>query len=239
LRSRRPDVSMMAKKDKNKKDEGGGKGKKQAPGAMPEGEKAPKMKKENTDVTGADPKEIIVNLKEKMSKTVENTREALGAIRSGRPSPKIFDKVMVDSYGAPTPLPNIATVNVRSASTIEITPFDPSTLKDIEKGIMSADMNLTPNSDGTVIRINIPSLTTETRAQFAKQASAVGEDGKVALRNIRRTGVDAVKKLEKGQTAIGEDESKSLQDEVQKLTDKCTKELDDLVKVKEKELSSV
>ena len=238
---RRSSVALDAKA-KNKK---GGKGEakagkdKQAPGAMPAGEKAPKMKKENTDVTGEDPQEIIANVKDKMGKTVENTREALGAIRTGRPSPKMFDKVMVSAYDAETPLPQLATVSIQSASSVMISPFDPSTLGDIEKGILKSELNLTPSNDGATIRINIPPLTTETRAQFAKQASSVAEDGKVALRNIRRTGVDAIRKLEKGSSPISEDESKALQDQVQKLTDKCSTELSDLAKAKEKELNTV
>ncbi|MGB1601588.1 MAG: ribosome recycling factor [Promethearchaeia archaeon] len=197
------------------------------------------MKKENTDVTGEDPQEIIANVKDKMSKTVENTREALGAIRTGRPSPKMFDKVMVSAYDAETPLPQLATVSIQSASSVMISPFDPSTLGDIEKGILKSELNLTPSNDGATIRINIPPLTTETRAQFAKQANSVAEDGKVALRNIRRTGVDAIRKLEKGSSPISEDESKALQDQVQKLTDKCSTELSDLAKAKEKELNTV
>ena len=238
---RRSSVALDAKA-KNKK---GGKGEakagkdKQAPGAMPAGEKAPKMKKENTDVTGEDPQEIIANVKDKMGKTVENTREALGAIRTGRPSPKMFDKVMVSAYDAETPLPQLATVSIQSASSVMISPFDPSTLGDIEKGILKSELNLTPSNDGATIRINIPPLTTETRAQFAKQASSVAEDGKVALRNIRRTGVEAIRKLEKGSSPISEDESKALQDQVQKLTDKCSTELSDLAKAKEKELNTV
>jgi len=230
-------VSMMAKGKKG----GGGKEKKEkvAPGAAPAGEKAPKMKQENADIAGVDRKEIMKNLDEKFSKTVENTREALGAIRTGRPSPKLFDKVMVSAYGSESPLPQVASVGIKSASTIEINPFDKSTLKDIEKAIMSSDLNLTPSNDGNLIRINIPPLTTESRVQYAKQASALAEDGKVALRNIRRNALEAVKKLEKGDSPISEDESKQLQDEVQKKMDKCVKELDDLAKAKEKELNTV
>jgi len=238
-------VVMMASKDKNKKDKKDGKpgksGGKMAPGAVaPEDDDEERvvMKKVDTDVKGATTKEILALVKEKMAKTVENTRDALGAVRTGRPSPNLLDKVMVDYYGAPTPLPQVAAVQVQSASMITVDPFDKSALKDVERAIVSSDLGLNPSNDGSLIRINIPPLNAETRLKYAKQAKALGEEGKVALRNIRRTGVDAVKKLEKD-SGLGEDESKSGQDQVQQTTDKSAKEIDKLAEEKEKDLMKV
>ncbi|EKX50618.1 hypothetical protein GUITHDRAFT_157295 [Guillardia theta CCMP2712] len=181
---------------------------------------------------------IINGVKEKMKKTVENTREALATIRTGRPSPNIFDKVLVDYYDVPTPLPQIASIQIQSASMISIDPFEKSALKNIEKAIMASDLGLNPNNDGAIIRISIPPLTAETRQNYVKQAKNVAEEGKVALRNIRRTGVDAVKKLEKD-SVVSEDQSKSTQDDIQKLTDSSSKEIDNLCAAKEKDLSTV
>jgi len=224
---------MMAKAKK------GGKGKKGGGGGGGDSQvETIVVKKVDTAVNGADTKTVVKNVKEKMSKTVENTREALGAIRTGRPSPNIFDKVMVEYYGAETPLPQVATVQIQSASMISIEPYEASSLKDVERAILASDLGLTPNNDGTVIRINIPALTAETRQQYLKQAKALAEDGKVALRNIRRTGVDAVKKLEKD-AGLSEDESKGTQDDIQKMTDANVKAIDGLCEAKEKELSKV
>jgi len=231
---------MMSKKEKDSK---GAKQKKGSKGDtvevdFPAAERGAKLGKIDTDVKGADPKAILKSVDDKMKKTLESTKGALAAIRTGRPSPNILDKVMVPSYGSESPLPQLASVQVSSATTIVVEPFDKSVLKDIEKALLASDLGMTPNSDGSVIRLNVPSLTTETRQKYLKQAKTVTEDGKVALRNIRRTGVDAVKKLEKDKT-VSEDTSSDTQDQIQKLTDRFTKDLDALCEAKEKELAKV
>lgn len=140
--------------------------------------------------------------------------------------------------GAETPLNQMATISVPSAQQLTVDPYDKSMCGDIEKAIIHSGLGLTPNNDGTMIRINIPSLTEDRRKDMLKQCKAIGEEGKVAIRNIRRDGVDSVKKMEKAGD-IGEDESKDGQDTMQKLTDKKVKEIDDVVSEKEKEVMKV
>ena len=214
---------MMAKAKKGGgKKEGGGQG---GASADADGDDADFVKvKVDTDVKGTDPKTIIAQVVEKFEKTVESTKASLASIRTGRPSPNLLDRVLVDYYGTNTPVPNVATVNVVSATQITVEPFEADLLKEIEKAISMSDLGMTPNNDGKMIRLNVPPLNAETRQKYVKQAKASGEDGKVAARNVRRTGVDAIKKLEKDKK-IGEDESKGLQDDIQKKTDKAVKDV--------------
>jgi len=182
--------------------------------------------------------EITLESEERMAKSVESVRQNLSTIRTGRATVNILDRVKVSYYGVETPLNQMATINVPSAQQLSVEPYDKSTLGDVEKAITEADLGLTPNNDGTLIRINIPTLTEDRRKDMLKQCKAIGEEGKVAIRNIRRDGVDRVKKLEKA-GEIGEDEMKDGEDEMQKLTDKKVKEIDELVGSKEKEVMTV
>merc|ERR1719223_1815972 len=179
--------------------------------------------------------EVEMETEERMGKSIENVKKNLLSIRTGRANPAILDLVQVSYYGAPTPLNQMATVSAPNAQQLVVDAYDKSVMGDIEKAIIESDLGLTPNNDGTVIRINIPQITEERRKELLKKCKAIGEDGKVA---VRRDGVDAVKKMEKA-SDIGEDESKGSQDEIQKLTDKSIKEIDSIVAKKEKDVSTV
>lgn len=183
-------------------------------------------------------KEITDEASERMSKSIESVKLSLTSIRTGRASASILDRVKVDYYGAMTPLNQLASISVPSAQQLSIDPFDKKSTGDIEKAIIEADIGLTPNNDGNIIRINIPPLTEDRRKDLLKQCKQIGEEGKVAIRNVRRDGVDTVKKFEKAGT-IGEDEMKDGLDVMQKMTDKCVKEIDDIVAKKEKEVMTV
>ena len=183
-------------------------------------------------------KEITDEASERMSKSIESVKLSLTSIRTGRASASILDRVKVDYYGAMTPLNQLASISVPSAQQLSIDPFDKKSTGDIEKAIIEADIGLTPNNDGNIIRINIPPLTEDRRKDLLKQCKQIGEEGKVAIRNVRRDGVDTVKKFEKAGT-IGEDEMKDGLDVMQKMTDKSVKEIDDIVAKKEKEVMTV
>ncbi len=182
--------------------------------------------------------EATLDAEEKMEKSVESVLSNMNSIRTGRASPAILDLVKADYYGVESPISQMATISVPSAQQLTVEPFDKSTIGDIERAIMEADIGLTPQNDGNVIRLNIPALTEDRRKEMMKQCKAIGEDGKVAIRNIRRKAVDAIKKLEKSGDA-SEDESKQTQDEIQKMTDAKVKEVDDIVTKKEKEVMTV
>jgi len=182
--------------------------------------------------------EVTLDSEERMLKSIESVVTNLATIRTGRANASILDRVKVDYYGAPTPLNQLASISVASAQQLTVQPYDKSSLKDIEKGIIESDLGITPSNDGTVIRLNIPALTEERRKDLLKQCKGLGEEGKVALRNIRRDGVEKLKKMEKA-SDISKDQSADGQDEMQKLIDKYTKEIDGLVAKKEKELMTV
>ncbi len=173
-----------------------------------------------------------------MQKAVEATQRSFNTIRTGRASTSLLDRVTVDYYGAPTPIKSLANVNTPDGSTIAIQPFDKTSLGAIEKAISLSDIGLTPNNDGTVIRLNIPPLTTERRKELAKQAGKYSEEGKVSIRNIRRDGIDEVKKQEKS-SDISEDEAKGLQEKIQKLTDKYIAKVEQVLAEKEKDIMTV
>jgi ribosome recycling factor len=175
---------------------------------------------------------------DRMSKTVDSVVQNLGSIRTGRASPAILDRVQAVYYGTPTPINQMASISVPSSQQLTIDPFDKKTLGDIERAIIEADLGLTPQNDGNIIRLNIPALTEDRRKEMMKQCKGIGEEGKVAIRNIRRSAVDAIKKLEKsGDISI--DESKDGQDSIQKTTDAKVKEIDNIVAKKEKEVMTV
>lgn len=182
--------------------------------------------------------ELFLFGEEKMEKAITQLKREFGTIRSGRANPLILDKVIVDYYGAPTPLRQMSQVTVQDGTTLVITPYDKTIMKDIEKAIIKAEIGITPNSDGLVIRLAFPPLTEERRKEITKDVKKVGEETKVALRNIRRDMVDDLKKLEKSEN-LPEDVVKDNQDEIQKLTDKYVKLVENLVDEKEKEVLTV
>lgn len=182
--------------------------------------------------------EIYMDTEDRMSKSIESVKKNLNTIRTGRANPNMLDRVTCDYYGVPTPLNQMSSISVPSSQQLQISPFDKSQLTNIQKAIVEADLGLSANNDGTVIRINIPELTEDRRKEMIKQCKSIGEEGKVAIRNVRRDGVDAIKKLEKAKT-VGEDEMLDGVEAIQKMTDKSTKEIDDIVSKKEKEVMTV
>ena len=181
----------------------------------------------------------IKNLgKEKMEKCLAQLKKDLATVRTGRANPLILDKILVDYYGAPTPLRQMAQVSVSEGTTLVITPFDKSIIKEIEKAIVKAELGIAPNSDGIAVRLAFPPFTEDRRKQLSKDVKAMGESAKVAIRNIRRDMTDDVKKLEKSEN-MPEDAVKDAQNEVQKLTDKYIGIIDEIVTEKEKEVMTV
>ena len=174
---------------------------------------------------------------DKMVKAVDHLAFDFSTIRAGRANPHVLDKIRVDYYGTPTPIQQVGNVTVPEPRMIQIAPWEKSLIKDIEKAIMTSDVGITPSNDGSVIRLVFPELTEERRKDLVKEVKKKGEEGKVAIRNIRRDGNDAFKKLAK--TEVSEDEIKQLEDELQKLTDKFVKEIDKLVDEKSKEIMTV
>ena len=180
----------------------------------------------------------LTEIKEHMQKTIDATQRSFNTIRTGRASTSLLDRITVDYYGTETPLKSLANISTPDATTITIQPYDRGSMADIEKAISMSDLGLTPNNDGQTIRLNIPPLTSERRQQLVKTAGKLAEEGKVGIRNIRRDAIDSVRKQEKN-SEISEDESRSLQDEIQKITDQYTKKIDDLLAVKEKDITTV
>lgn len=172
-----------------------------------------------------------------MTKSINSLNSELATIRAGRANPHVLDKLAVDYYGSPTPIQQVANVSVPEARMIQIQPWEKSLLKEIEKAILVSDIGINPTNDGTSIRLIFPELTEERRKELAKDVKKKGEGAKVAIRNIRRDGNDAFKKL-KG-SDISEDEIKDLEEQLQKLTDKYIKEIDVAVDVKTKEVMTV
>ncbi len=173
-----------------------------------------------------------------MQKTIDATQRAFNTIRTGRANASLLDKVMVEYYGTPTPLKSLANISTPDATTLMIQPYDKGSLGLIEKSISMSDVGLTPNNDGSVIRLNIPPLTSDRRKELVKLASKYAEEGKVAIRNIRRDALDSIRKEEKN-SEISEDESRDLQDELQKLTNKYTAKIEELLADKEKDITTV
>ena len=174
---------------------------------------------------------------EKMQKAYEFLAADFAAIRAGRANPHVLDKLRVDYYGTPTPIQQVGNVTVPEARIIQIAPWEKSLIKEIEKAIMTSDIGINPSNDGSVIRLVFPELTEDRRKDLVKEVKKKGEEGKVAIRNIRRDGNDAFKKLAK--TEVSEDEIKGLEDDLQKLTDKYVKDIDALIDSKSKEIMTV
>ena len=174
---------------------------------------------------------------DKMKKTIEFLETDFSSIRAGRANPHVLDKLRVDYYGTPTPIQQVGNVTVPEARIIQIAPWDKSLIKAIEKAILTSDLGLNPNNDGSVIRLIFPELTEERRKDLVKDVRKKAEEGKVAIRNIRRDGNDSLKKLAK--TEVSEDQIKELEDKLQKMTDKFIKNIDKLVEEKSKEILTV
>lgn len=183
-------------------------------------------------------KDTLASGEERMKKSIETMKREFASLRAGRATPNLLDKVMVDYYGTPTPVNQVAKVTVPEARMIIIQPWEKSVLHDIEKAIMKSDLGLSPNSDGTSIRLAIPQLTQERRQELVKTVNKKAEETKVALRNVRRDGNDAIKKMEKAKE-ITEDEAKKGQEDMQKLLDKYIKMVDTAKAAKEKEVMEV
>ncbi len=173
----------------------------------------------------------------KMQKTLESLGEELGAIRAGRANPNLLNKITVNYYGTPTPLQQVANISVPDARMIQIAPWEKSLIGDIEKAIQQSDLGINPTNDGAHIRLAFPELTEERRKDLVKDIKKRGENAKVALRNVRRDGNDAIKKL-KG-SEVSEDEIKDLEVELQKITDKFVKDVDKAIEVKSEEIMTV
>lgn len=182
--------------------------------------------------------ELFLFGEEKMEKAINQLKREFGTIRSGRANPMILDRVSVDYYGAPTPLRQMSQVNVQDGTTLVISPYDKSIMKEIEKAILKAEIGITPNSDGIVIRLAFPPLTEERRKEITKDVRKIGEESKVAVRNVRRDMVDELKKLEKSEN-LPEDVVKDNQNDIQKLTDKYVRIIENAVDEKEKEVLTV
>lgn len=180
----------------------------------------------------------LAEFEDHMQKTIEATQRSFNTIRTGRANPALLDRITIDYYGSETPLKSLANISVPDSSTILIQPYDRSSMSSIEKAISLSDIGLTPNNDGTNIRLNIPPLTTERRKELTKIAAKYAEEGKVAIRNVRRDAVDSVRKQEKA-SEISEDESRDLQDSIQKMTDKFVGKIDALLKEKEADIMTV
>ncbi|MDQ0059695.1 ribosome recycling factor [Paenibacillus harenae] len=183
------------------------------------------------------PLQIKKNAEERMEKAISALKRDLSSLRAGKASPALFDRIQVEYYGAMTPLNQLANINTPDSRTLLIQPWDKSSVAAIEKAIMKSDLGLTPSNDGTAIRISVPMLTEERRAELVKTSKKFGEEAKVAIRNIRRDANDSIKKLEKSD--ISEDESRGHQEDIQKATDKYIAEVDKVLVSKEKEIMEV
>lgn len=180
-------------------------------------------------------KEILDKTREQMAKSIEFTKGQLGKVRTGRANPSIVDTVSVDYYGAPTPLSQVASISAPDARTIVIQPWDRNSLTPIEKAIQQADLGFNPQNDGQIIRIPVPPLTEERRKEYVKLCKKFAEEGKVAIRNVRRDQMESLKKGEKNKE-FSEDDRKRGEDEIQKVTDEHIKKVDQIFAQKEKEL---
>jgi len=183
-------------------------------------------------------KDIYVSHEDKMKKALDALRRELGTLRAGRATPALLDKIIVDYYGTPTPINQVANISVPEPRMITIQAWEKTMIAQIEKAILKSDLGLTPNSDGVIIRLNIPQLTQQRRIELVKVVHKKAEENRIVIRNLRRDANDIVKKLEK-EKSISEDEAKKAQEDMQKLTDKYIKEVDTIMSAKEKEILEV
>ncbi len=178
------------------------------------------------------------SLKEKMEKTISVYSEKIAEVRAGRANPSILNKIKIDYYGTPTPINQVAGISVPEARLIVIQPWDASILKEIEKSILASDIGINPNNDGKVIRLAFPELNEERRKEIVKDVRKMAEDARVAIRSIRRDGMDIAKTQQKN-NEMTEDELKQAENEIQKMTDKSIEEIDTILENKEKEVMSI
>ena len=181
---------------------------------------------------------MLEQYEEKMEKSLDSLLGEFAGIRAGRANPHVLDKLRVDYYGQPTPLQQVANISVPEPRTLMIQPWEASLIKEIEKAILCSDLGITPNNDGKAVRLNFPELTEDRRKEMAKDVKKKGENAKVAIRNIRRDANDAIKKQNK-EGELSDDELKSLEEKVQKLTDKYVDKVDQAVEEKTKEILTV
>ena len=182
--------------------------------------------------------ELLQDARERMDKSVESIRHEFGSVRTGRASPALLDRIQVDYYGAQTPLKQLATISAPEARLLTVQPYDKSSIKGIEKAILESDVGLTPNNDGNLIRLGIPELTEERRRELVKVVHGITEEGRVAIRNIRRDVMHDLREL-KGEGEVGSDDEHRAEVELQKLTDEKVGELDSLMQGKEAEILEV
>ena len=182
--------------------------------------------------------ELLQDARERMSKSVESTRHEFGSVRTGRATPALLDRIMVEYYGANTPLKQLATINAPEARMLSVQPFDKSSIKAIEKAIMESDVGLTPNNDGNLIRLSIPELTEERRSQLVKVGRNIAEEGRIGIRNVRRDTMQDLREL-RDAGEVGADDEHRAEAELQKLTDEKVGELEAFLKNKEEEILEV
>ena len=182
--------------------------------------------------------DLLSDAREHMGKSVDATRSKFGSVRTGRASPTLLDRIVVDYYGAPTPLKQLATIHAAEARLLTVQPYDKNSIKAIERAIMESDIGLTPSNDGQIIRLTIPELTEERRKDLVKVVRSLSEEGKVALRNIRRDTMHDLRELRDAGDAGADDEHRA-EEALQRLTDEKVRELDTLVKAKEEEILEV
>jgi ribosome recycling factor len=182
--------------------------------------------------------EFLRDATERMDKSVDATHEHFNSVRTGRASAALLDRIQIDYYGTPTPLKNLAAINVPEPRMLTIQPFDPNSIKQVEKAIQESDLGLTPSNDGKMIRLPIPQLTEERRKELVKLVRHMAEEGRVAVRNVRRDTMRHLEELVKNGD-VGDDEERAAESRVQKLTDEHTAKIDDLLKRKEAEIMEV
>jgi len=182
--------------------------------------------------------ELIADARDRMNKSVEATVNNFGSVRTGRANPHLLDRIVVDYYGAQTPLKQLATVNAPEARLLTVSPYDKSSMKAIEKSIRDSDLGLNPSNDGNILRLSIPEMTEERRRDMVKQARHIGEEGRVGIRNVRRDIMHDLREL-KSEGEVGEDDERRAEAELQKLTDEKIAELDGILKGKEAEIMEV
>ena len=182
--------------------------------------------------------DFLADAKRRMDKSIEATHHEFNSIRTGRASPALLDRITIDYYGTPTPLKSLASISAPEARLLVVQPFDPGSIRNIERAVQESDLGLTPSNDGKIVRLPIPALTEERRKDLVKVVRRVAEDGKVAIRNVRRDIMQHLKELVVNGD-VGDDEERRAEQQVQKITDEHTKSIDDLLKVKEAEIMEV
>ena len=182
--------------------------------------------------------DFLADAKRRMDKSIEATHHEFNSIRTGRASPALLDRITIDYYGTPTPLKSLASISAPEARLLVVQPFDPGSIRNIERAVQESDLGLTPSNDGKIVRLPIPALTEERRKDLVKVVRRVAEEGKVAIRNVRRDIMQHLKELVVNGD-VGDDEERRAEQQVQKITDEHTKSIDDLLKVKEAEIMEV